>query len=71
MQFAELFVGALAAYAAAGAIFAIAFVFFGIARIDPVARHSSIGFRLIVMPGVAALWPLLLGRWLKEVSRRS
>jgi hypothetical protein len=68
--FAELFVGALAAYSAAGLAFAIAFVLFGISRVDPVAEHSPIGFRLIVMPGVAALWPLLLARWLRALSRR-
>jgi hypothetical protein len=67
VQFADLFVDALAAYAAAGAVFAIVFVLFGISRVDPVAEHSPIGFRLIVMPGVVALWPLLLSRWLKAV----
>ena len=70
VQFAELFAGALAAYAAAGVAFAIAFVLFGIGRVDAVAEHSPIGFRLIVMPGVAALWPLLLTRWFRAVSRR-
>ena len=69
MQLAELFVSALGAYAVAGAAFAIAFLLFGIQRVDPVAEHSSIGFRLIVMPGVTALWPLLLTRWLRAVSR--
>jgi hypothetical protein len=70
VQFAELFVGALATYTAVGVAFAIAFVLFGISRVDPVAEHSRVGFRLVVMPGVAALWPLLLGRWLRAVSRR-
>ena len=70
MQFAELFAGALAAYAAMGVAFALAFLLFGISRVDPVAEHSPIGFRLVVIPGVAALWPLLLGRWIKAVSRR-
>jgi len=68
VQFAEQFVGALAAYSAAGVAFAIAFVLFGISRVDSVAEHSPIGFRLIVMPGVAALWPLLLTRWLRAVA---
>ena len=68
MSFAELFVGALSAYTLAGAAFAVAFLLLGVHRVDPVAEHSSIGFRLIVVPGVVALWPLLLSRWLK-VSR--
>jgi hypothetical protein len=69
MRFAEFFVGGLAAYTLAGAAFSAVFVMFGIHRVDPVAEHSPIGFRLIVMPGVAALWPILLTRWLTAVSR--
>ena len=69
MQVAEFFVGALAVYGLAGAVFAVVFVLFGIHRIDPVAEHAPFGFRLVVIPGVAAFWPLLLNRWLK--ARRS
>jgi hypothetical protein len=69
VQLVELFVRALTLYGLAGIAFAVAFVVFGIHRVDPVAEHSSIGFRLIVMPGVAALWPLLLTRWSRAVSR--
>ena len=71
MALAEVFVKALTAYGLAGIAFAVAFVLFGIHRVDPVAEHSPIGFRLIVMPGVAALWPLLLGRWLRVSRGRS
>jgi hypothetical protein len=63
MRAAELFVIALAVYGSAGVLFAAAFVTAGIRRVDPVAEHAPIGFRLIVIPGVAALWPLLLVRW--------
>ena len=66
MPAAQLFVNALTGYALLGAIFAIAFVWFGIHRVDDGARHAPIGFRLIVMPGVAALWPLLLARWIRS-----
>ena len=69
MHFAELFVAALTVYGLAGIAFAGGFVIFGIHRVDPVAEHSPIGFRLIVIPGVVALWPLLLTRWLRAVSR--
>jgi hypothetical protein len=71
MQAAGFFVAALAVYGLTGAVFAVAFVLFGIQCVDPVAEHSPIGFRLIVIPGVAALWPLLLGRWLKVRRGRS
>ena len=68
MRAAELFVDALAAYGLMGSVFAAAFVTAGIDRVDPVAKHATLGFRLIVMPGVAALWPLLLVRWLRRTS---
>ena len=51
---AEVIVGVMSAYAAAGMLFAIAFVARGIGVVDPVAKGSTIGFRLMVFPGVAA-----------------
>jgi hypothetical protein len=55
----------LAIYAATGLVFAAAFVTAGIARIDPAAKDSSWGFRVIILLGVAALWPWLLARWVR------
>jgi hypothetical protein len=69
MQVAELLVDGLAAYGLAGAVFAVGFVTMGIQRVDSVAEHAPLGFRLIVLPGAAALWPLLLVRWLKAAPR--
>ena len=69
MQVAELLVDALTAYGLAGAVFAVAFVTMGIHRVDSLAEHAPLGFRLIVLPGVAALWPLMLVRWLRAVPR--
>ena len=66
MQIAEIFVAALEAYVLAGVLFAAVFVLVGIHRVDPVAKHAPTGFRLIITPGVAALWPLLLTRWLRS-----
>jgi len=58
------FVRALGAYAGIGLLFAVAFVARGIERIDPAARGATLGFRLIVLPASAVLWPLLAWRWL-------
>jgi hypothetical protein len=59
---AEWLVGFVAIYAAIGLAFAVAFVRWGVDRIDPVARASGWGFRLAILPGAAALWPLLAAR---------
>lgn len=58
----SFFVGS---YVLAGLLFAVPFVIRGVDRIDPVARGSTWGFRLIVLPGVVALWPLLAVRWMR------
>ena len=65
MLAAEWFVILLSVYAAFGLLFAVVFLTAGIGHIDPVAKQSGAGFRIIIAPGVAALWPLLLLRWIR------
>ena len=60
---ASVFLVALGIYLACGLMFAIPFVLTGVKRIDPHAAHGSWGFRLLIIPGSMALWPLLLKRW--------
>jgi hypothetical protein len=55
----------VAIYIWTGILFAIAFVAIGAARLDPAAKGSSWGFRLVILPGAAALWPWLLARWVR------
>lgn len=64
---AAIFLILLGSYLACGLVFGVAFVCFGAGRIDPHAAHGTWGFRLLVIPGAAALWPLLLNRWLRGV----
>jgi hypothetical protein len=52
----------LGAYLACGLVFAIPFALVGVKRIDPHATHGSWGFRLLIVPGTMAFWPLLLRR---------
>jgi hypothetical protein len=61
---AILFVYSLYVYTALGVAFALAFVTVGVSRADSQAAGSSIAFRLLVLPGSVALWPLLLRRWI-------
>ncbi len=53
----------LGAYLLCGFLFALPFAFLGVRRIDPHASHGSWGFRLLIIPGAMALWPILLRRW--------
>jgi hypothetical protein len=58
-----IFVNALAVYAAIGAVTALAFVTFGVTRVQP--APVSVGARILLFPGAAALWPCVLMRWWK------
>ena len=60
--------GALAAYGGLGLLFAMAFVVAGAPRIDPAARGMPWSVRLLLVPGAAALWPLMLFKWVARPS---
>jgi hypothetical protein len=55
----------LGVYLGLGFLFALGFVANGVGRLDPGAQGSGIGFRLLLIPGSMAFWPLLLWRWLR------
>jgi hypothetical protein len=57
---------ALAVYAAAGVAVAAAFVAFGVGRVLPAPAPVTLGARVLIFPGAAALWPYVLLRWLKS-----
>ena len=63
MAVAEWFLDLLGVYAGTGLLFAIGFLTVGISQVDPDSKGSGVGFRLIILPGVAALWPVLFTRW--------
>ena len=64
----KIFVYALETYAGLGLIFAVLFVSIGVQRFDSEAQGSGIGFRLLILPGVAAYWPMFLYRWRRGIA---
>lgn len=68
MAFANLIVWLIAIYAFIGLLFGLPFVTWGVSRIDPSAKGSGVGFRLMVLPGVMALWPIMARRWLRGIK---
>lgn len=50
-------------YGSIGLVFALAFAARGASRLDPAAREGTWGFRVLVIPGAMAFWPLLALRW--------
>ena len=65
MILAEWSVYLLTAYAIAGLVFGLAFVWAAVDRIDANTKGTSLGFRLMILPGAAALWPILLTRLMR------
>jgi hypothetical protein len=60
---AAVILGSIGIYLSVGLVVAVTLAVGGLGRIDPQAREGTLGFRLLVLPGAIALWPLLLRRW--------
>ena len=61
---------ALALYVASGILIGAAFVVFGVTRVLSEPASATVGARMLLLPGAVALWPLVLGRWLRAVRVR-
>lgn len=62
---AAILLGGVAVYAAAGIVIGLGFVMCGVSRVLPHSVTVTIGARILLFPGAAALWPVVLARWLK------
>jgi hypothetical protein len=60
---------ALALYAAAGAVTALAFVSVGLSQVLNPPMPATLGARILFLPAAFALWPYILIRWWKARSR--
>jgi hypothetical protein len=63
---AMLLVHALEIYVLLGVVFALPFAVSWVGRIDPHAAAGTWGFRVVIVPGVIALWPLLASRLIRR-----
>jgi uncharacterized membrane protein len=59
---AEAIIFGLKVWGTIGAVAALVFLIIGIDRIDEDAKGAYI-FRLLLVPGVIMIWPLVLWRW--------
>jgi hypothetical protein len=64
VDIAQQIVGGFEAYMLAGLVFAALFLPRGVARLDPRVAGSPKTLRLVILPGIVALWPLLAWRWI-------
>lgn len=57
-------------YLVLGVFFVVPFLMKGITK-DEGAHGSTIGFKIIIIPGVIVFWPVLLNKWMKNLNYRS
>ena len=65
MIVAEVILLVVLAYVLCGLAVGVPFVLSGVDRVDEAARGASLGFRLLILPGTIALWPLMATKWIK------
>ena len=68
LALAQAIVVLLELYALAGVGFAALFLPRAVARFDPRVADAPASLRLLILPGVAAFWPLLTWRWVSGAS---
>lgn len=62
---ASIILLAVGAYAALGVVVGAVFVVRGVSRVDPAAAGAPIGFKLLILPGVVGMWPMMLRWWFR------
>lgn len=63
---AELLLAGLGLYLSFGAVIAVIVATWGAERMDHAADGANLWFRLIIIPGVIGLWPVMLIRLLSR-----
>lgn len=64
LEIAQVVVGVFEGYALAGLGFAMLFLPRAVARLDTRVAGAPRTLRLLILPGVVALWPLFAWRWI-------
>jgi hypothetical protein len=57
-----------AVYLLLGILFVIPFLTKGLTKVDEGAHGGTIGFKIIIIPGVIVFWPVLLNKWKKNLN---
>jgi hypothetical protein len=52
-------------YLLSGVLFVVPFLIKGLTKVDEGAHGGTIGFKIIIIPGVIVFWPVLLSKWMR------
>ena len=61
----EVILIVVAFYLVLGILFVVPFLIKGLTKVDESAHGGTIGFKIIIIPGVIIFWPVLLNKWIK------
>jgi hypothetical protein len=64
LAIAQFVVSVVEAYVLVGVAFALMFLPRGVTRLDPRVAGAPKVLRLLILPGIVALWPLFAWRWI-------
>ena len=56
-------------YLLLGVLFVVPFLLKGLTKVDEGAHGGTIGFKIIIIPGVIVFWPVLLSKWRKAIKK--
>ncbi len=62
----NIFLSILGVYFLIGLLFGLYFIIKGATRIDPLMQDTKKKVRVLLLPGVIATWPFLIGRLFKS-----
>ena len=57
-------------YLVLGLLFVIPFLVKGLTKVDEGAHGGTIGFKIIIIPGVIVFWPVLLSKWMRSIKKK-
>jgi hypothetical protein len=65
LMMAQAFWSALGGYLGVGLAFALTMIAGGFRRLDPLAQAAPWHVKLVLIPGLAALWPIMLIKFVR------
>ena len=65
----QLIFSLVGVYLLIGLVFSVPFVLRGVGRVDPAAHQAPLVFRVLILPGVVGLWPVMLSKWSRARQR--
>ncbi len=69
MTIVEIILIVVAVYLGLGVLFVIPFLVKGLTKVDEGAKGGTIGFKIIIIPGVIVFWPMMLHKWTNANQR--